>query len=26
MKGRRISHVLVRGAPVAASPAVKDSQ
>jgi CBS domain containing-hemolysin-like protein len=25
MKGRRISHVLVRGAPVAASPAVKDS-
>ncbi len=25
MKGRRISHVLVRGAPVAASPAVKES-
>ncbi len=24
MKGRRISHVLVRGAPVAASPAVKE--
>lgn len=26
MKGRRISSVLVRGAPVAASPAVKESQ
>ena len=25
MKGRRISHVLVRGAPVAASPTVKES-
>jgi len=26
MKGRRIASVLVRGAPVAASPAVKESK